>query len=984
MRSTVILFTLVLLVLSSEVVKVTYEVSHKDRKELEKKAEQRFAVEFLRIKKHQDHLKQHLKKKISVFKANKETYQKVRDTTLNEKKEATKVSLEYLEQIKALDLEPAKVRLEAKKNNKTMAEADQLVSDAVKKAIGEKLKLSNKQTKNNLKVEKIAKRLQHYENKINKENRHLKRAEFKLTKLHAKIASTKTDLDTKKKRYVAKRMRQLERIARVKAIKKMIKKIEKKLDNVENEGERKKLINKQKVAKTMLVKIEARVNIHKTRKAQKKARWNSITATIKNMNRYIKGWKYDQKLRILDVAKATAQVNGLQKSIETIINQAKKTHKVDTVELQKVVDKKSAAMNQLDKVRTELEEFQEKGEKRIRVYQYSILRQKMNDAKIRISQHRLSKDAAKVTKKEYMTRIQKLNKLKRRMGLCPMNRLRIKRRLRVYKKEVKIATGKIRRNNKKILRLENRLSSLERRFRKIQKKRIAKIVITMSRLKGKLNHLRQEIMAIRVRKQSGQKEILLVKMRNLQIQEKQVKNTLKRYHGRNGHVLRKLETIRKEELAAAKKFYKDKKKMYKRVKVVIKRLTKKVEVFSSQVKEHNGSPFKQVKMMRKMKKYVNKLEKAKELKKSLKIKKDTARSKYEVLKTKAINRLHTRRSQMYAEQTWKLSELRQLAKSEKDTTTLIKKTTDFKTMKSLNKELKYVRKDGKMIQLELYKLVKKISKVNQLFVRHSQYTAIRRAKVIFKKYNKKYLKFELKKNQLKRKMAKYQDQLNEIFKKQPYVTQTLAKAALNDRLRLVKTSLGDLQTDYATAEKQQKRLIVRTLRLSKEYFNLLNVKLSDLKTRLGIKQQQRPVVSKKALYTINPDVQKRAIRNLKVIDSDIEDLDHSIDKTQKKINKTAYVINKLKAALKPKGKKCMKQTDCKICRKLGKVAKYGITRHESDSIILNRLRGVCTRIAADRQKECYHQAMNMAMKALHTFDPAKFEVTEVCTQLGKC
>ncbi|EKE40609.1 hypothetical protein ENUP19_0305G0079 [Entamoeba nuttalli] len=980
MRSIVFL-TFVLLTFATEVIRVDPYISHEDRRKLEKKAEQKFAVELLKARKHQDHLKQHIKKQLAVLKARKETYQKVRDSTTNEKKSVSNEIAQLNAQIKALDLEPAKARLEAKKSNSTESVADKKVADAIKKAVADKLKLSHKVTHKTLKVEKIAKRLQHYTKKLSEAERDYKRMEYKQQKLHAKITTTKKDIEAKKNQYIKRALRQLERIARVSAIKHMVKKIERELDQVENEEERKKLINKQKTAVTMLKRIEARVNIHKLRKSQRKARWNHIANVIKGMNNYKKGWKYDQKLRKLEVAKAVTAVNAIQKRINTLIHSAKKTGKVDAMELNKLTDKKNAAMNILEKARSALELFEEKGEKTIRNYKLRILRLKMADAKIRISEHQLSKDAAKVTKKEFLTRIDKLKKLQKRMGLCPLNRLRIKRRLRVYKKEVSIATRKIRRNNKRIHSLKIRVESIERRIRLIQKKRIAKIVRKLNHLKGKLNGVRHQIMAVRVRKNSTQKDILMVKVRTLQNIEKQLKNTIRRFVKRNGHVIRKLEQLRKAELEAARKYYKNKKAIAKRMKVVINRLRVKVAIFKRKIDKCKNSPFKQVRVIRLMKKYVKKLERTIASRKDMKLKVSTAHSRYITLRTKAINRLHTRRSELYARQAWLLSELKALAKRETDIHNTIKKTTVLKAMKGLYKELSFIRKEGKRVQLKLFKVVKRIQKVNQLFFRHNQYTAIRRAKVVFKKYNKKFGTFEKRKASLKRKMAVYQAEQNEIFKKQPYAVN---KNALNDRLRLVKQAMSDIDADFATVQKQEKRVIVRALKLSHEYDGLLKVKLSDLKVRLAAKQKERPVVSKTALYTIDSNKQKHAVRRLKVIDSSIEELDNSIEKTVRKIKKTHFRIGKLKAALRPEGKKCNKQTDCKICRKLGKVAKYGIVHHESDSIIINRLRSVCTRINADRQKECYHQAMNMAMKALHTFDPSKFVVSEVCSSLGKC
>ncbi|KAL7722822.1 hypothetical protein QTN25_000419 [Entamoeba marina] len=380
---------------------------------------------------------------------------------------------------------------------------------------------------------------------------------------------------------------------------------------------------------------------------------------------------------------------------------------------------------------------------------------------------------------------------------------------------------------------------------------------------------------------------------------------------------------------------------------MMRRVDTKVHFYKRRVANFKHSPLKQTIMMRRMRKYVRSLEKSKEHIKSLTQKKSLAKAAFELLRTKAIKRLHNKRSQLQGKQNWLLSELRALAKKEKDVGKAVKKTTNISAMKSLYQQLAILRKD-----------------VNQLFLRHNQYTALRRAKHMFKKYEKKFNAYEAGKLAAKKRMNKYEEEQAELFKKQPYVTSLAGKNSMKQKLRFVKQKMSNAQADFLTLQKQQRRTIRRTLRLNKEYVSLLTVKLHDLKIRLEHKTQERPRLSKDALYSMDEKKQRHAVHRLKI--------------------KAMYVKGKLNAALKPIGKKCNKQTDCKICRKLGKVAKYGIVHHESDSIILNRLRGVCMRIDANRQRECYTQAMTIAQKALHTFDPSTFEVTEVCTQIGKC
>jgi len=970
--------------LAAEVVRVEPHVAHKVRAALLKKAQKKFAIELLRTRKHQDHLKAHIKKQLAVLKERKDTFQKVRDSTLNEKKQAAKEVAEIAASISALDLAPAKARLEATKQKLDKKLANKKVNEAIKKSIAEKFKLNKKMTKKNLVVEAIAKRLRKYQKKYADTTRDYKRLEYKQKRLFAKIAVTAKNIDAKKKHYIKRALRQLERKARVHAIKHYIKKIENRLDRVENEAERKKLINKQKTAALMLTKIRARVRIHRLRKSQRKARWVKIIETIKNMNHYKKSSDYDQKLRALEVRKAVAAVNAIQRNINTLIREAKRTGKVNTIEMDKLNDRKNVAMSILEKARDEFELMHEKIEKRLRMYKIKIFKMKIADAKIRIGEHQLSKDAAKATRREFVTRIKKLRALQKRMGLCPLNRLRIKRRLRFYRREVRIATRKIRRNNKRIHTLNIRVLSNERKIRAIQKRRIAKIVVKLSQMKNKLTGVRHKIMSVRMKKDSRNKDILMVKVRTLQNIEQQLKNTIKRYLRRNGHVIRKLEKLRRDDLEASKKYYKDKKRILKRLSKRIMRVGRKVHVYKKKVAEYRASPFKQVRVMRLMKKYVNLLNKLVAKKKDLIIRKNTAYSRFATLRTKAINRLHVRRSELTAKQAWILSELKTLAKREKFTALQIKKTTGMREMKALYKELSFIRKEGKRLQKSLFRTVKRTKKLNQVFLRHNQYTAIRRAKVAFKRYNKKFLAFEYKKKALKNKMAVYQAQQAELFKKQPYIKTITAKAQWNTNMKFVKQSISDIEADFLTVQKQEKRTIYRAMTLSKEYLNLLKVKLADLKVRLQHKQAERPIVAKASLYSVDSAKQARAVRRLKVVDSYIAELDNTIEKTNRKIKKTTFRISKLKAALRPEGKKCTKQTDCKICRRLGKVAKYGLVHHETDSIIINRLRNVCTRIDASRQKECYHQAMNMAMKALHTFDPEKFVVSEVCAALGKC
>ncbi|KAL7716327.1 Rho-associated protein kinase [Entamoeba marina] len=939
MRSIVFL-SLCLCIFAAEVIVVDPTIHHKDRKALEKKAEKKFALELLKTRKHQSHLKNHYKKKIGYYKTKKSAYSKLRMTLLNEKKEASREA----------HLAAKKAQINAKK---TGANPEKAVIKAIEKAKQSRAKLVKQLNKKNNEVSKLAKKEQRIKAKTIGYSRAAKRTEFKLKKLVAKIAHTKKHVEAKKTEYIKREMRQLERKARVHSIKHIIKKIQRHLDETENEADRKKLINKQKYAATLLSQIAARVRIHKLRKQQRKARLIQIISIIKQLNHFRKGFHYDKKLHTLEVKKAAAIVKSVQKEIET--------------EIQNV------ALVALEKETTEKENFVEAGERKIRMYKNKIYRLKISDAKIRIAEKQMSKDAAKQTKIAFNLRISKLKKLSKRLGLCPLNRLRIKRRLRIYKKEVKIATRKIKRNNKAIHRLNIRISIYQRKIRQIQKRRIAKIMFKLNHLRRTLQTLRTKIMQVRVRKSSKRKEDLMVKVRTYKNQEHAVKKAMKRFMKRNGHVLRKLEVIRREELEAAKHHYKNQSKALKKVINMMRRVDTKVHFYKRRVANFKHSPLKQTIMMRRMRKYVRSLEKSKEHIKSLTQKKSLAKAAFELLRTKAIKRLHNKRSQLQGKQNWLLSELRALAKKEKDVGKAVKKTTNISAMKSLYQQLAILRKDGKREQLELVRVVKQLQKVNQLFLRHNQYTALRRAKHMFKKYEKKFNAYEAGKLAAKKRMNKYEEEQAELFKKQPYVTSLAGKNSMKQKLRFVKQKMSNAQADFLTLQKQQRRTIRRTLRLNKEYVSLLTVKLHDLKIRLEHKTQERPRLSKDALYSMDEKKQRHAVHRLKIVDAQIEDLDNTIEKVQRKIKKAMYVKGKLNAALKPIGKKCNKQTDCKICRKLGKVAKYGIVHHESDSIILNRLRGVCMRIDANRQRE-----------SLHTFDPSTFEVTEVCTQIGKC
>ena len=973
-----------LLTIATETVTVDSYVSHKDRHALHAKAQKKFELELLRMKKHQDHVKQHVKKQLVALEQKKKTQEKLLASLVNEQKTVQGEVAAAVSEVKKLELEGKKagIKVAAKNGDAKSVEAAQMkaIKDA-QVAMAEKKKAMK--TKMHL-LAKLKRRVAKRNVAVINIKKAIKRLQEKEKRLNFKIVNAKKNIEAKKREYIAKAMRQLERIAKVKALKKLIKHIGNKLDRQEDDRERAKLINKQKAVRLTLAKLEQRVKIHKMRKAQMKGRWRHIASVIAKMNHYKKGFRYDQKLRALEVKKAIAQVRAVQKEIETVIEESKKVGKVNGVEVERLQQKKTSAMVKLEKARTIFENNQEKGEAKIRNYKKHILRLKINDAKIRISEHRLNKDIAKTTKADLVVRIHKLLKLRKRLGLCPFNKLRIKRRLRTYRKEVKIASRKIRRNNKQIHLLNIRLASLDRRFRTIEKRRIAKIIMRVNALKSKLHNIRHRIMAIRIRKASHLKEVLLVKLRTLKNKESSLKNSLRRYLRRNGHVLRKLEQLRKQEREAARLNYKMKATSVRKLRKVVAKLNEKVKFYKAKIAQFKASPYQQIKAMRAMRKLVALLEKSQKKLKEAKQAKTIARSKYMMLRTKAAARLHAQRGELFGRQAWLLSSLRAMANQEKQIRAEMKKTINVREMRGLYKQQVILRHEGRRSQKKLFRVVKRLQKIQKLLVRHNQYRALRRLKKVFKVYNHKFVNFELKKFGLKNVMKGLQQQEAKLFVKKPYIQGIAQKEQFKQQERKVKNAISEVRSEFATVEKQEKRTIIRALKLGREYQSLLNVKMSDLKNRLTLKQNERPNVSKRALYSVDPVAQRKAVRRLKVIDRSIEELDGSIERTEKKQRKTVYVIGKLRAALAPKGKRCTAQTDCKICRKLGKVAKFGIRHHESDSIILTRLRGVCTAIEASRQKECYHQAMAVAMKALHTFDPMRFHVTQVCQQIGKC
>nr|AGM32983.1 hypothetical protein [Coptotermes formosanus] len=148
--------------------------------------------------------------------------------------------------------------------------------------------------------------------------------------------------------------------------------------------------------------------------------------------------------------------------------------------------------------------------------------------------------------------------------------------------------------------------------------------------------------------------------------------------------------------------------------------------------------------------------------------------------------------------------------------------------------------------------------------------------------------------------------------------------------------------------------------------------------------KERVVVLKRTLYQIDPKQQQKAERQLQLIDSIIDECTHKIHKCKSQLRKSITVQKFLNEKLKPKKKCGRRADDCSICKKLGRIAKYGIKKNEEDRVILDRLQFKCSKLLPDEQLPCYELAMKVAEKALHTFDPKAFKIHQICRQINAC
>ncbi|EDR24255.1 DNA double-strand break repair Rad50 ATPase, putative [Entamoeba dispar SAW760] len=797
-------------------------------------------------------------------------------------------------------------------------------------------------------------------------------------------------IQNKRIQLVKKAMKYAKVFAMLNQVEKHIKHVEERLSVLVDERKRGKLSSRREYLMKKQKMIKKRIEVLKRRKAERKARKLEINKMKQQMKEYNKKYHAEKKLKKAALRSAKRQVSYLKrqyKKAERAYNGARSLVKRE----KKAIALKGArlaffqAKSAVYNLKKDIRDMKNISIQKVHAILRGLLKLKIIDANMRITEHKLSIKEYEVYKKKVVSRIQQLKKYGRRLDLCPANQRLLRKRLSINYRRLKHIARKISHSMKAIRIHQLRIGMMHKKLRMIAIKEYKHMKAMVRSLKASVKELKSTIRVAKFKKACA--GVITRKRMNYII--KNAKNEIQSLKVEINDFRMKIKLVdeaiaeeKRQRLMVTKIDYHRAKAALHEAKHGIRVISRKIQK-NKELATSSTEPWKRRQYLSRNGKLTMKLVKLESMRKKLAQKVDMLKVKYNKLYQAEISEFLAYKTKWEVRKSKVIGELNRLAKQDSKITKKLRKgICELKKCRILFSR-KYNYLQAHKLQIVLYKINKKLEKIHSEYVRRSEARSFRIIKKRFNKQKKAYIKNE-------HLLKHVRHQLTRLEKKIAVAEQRLPFLADNEKViaRGVVAALEkikrNVQKKIKVLENQKTIIMKKYLALNKEYLIQLKKRMESDKKRKGELIAKRPETLRAALYELIPHKQQRAERKLNRLDKELESLEKRSLEDAHRMKEAIRTRKFLQEAVKPKVVCTGGIINCRYCHSLGRILKVSLRNREEDRIILERLHHRCNKELPENQARCIDVAMRLTEVAVKVFDPVKFRVASACKKIGVC
>jgi len=848
-----------------------------------------------------------------------------------------------------------------------------------------------------LKQRLIKRQLKHLASKKASMRRKIAHLKGVVKTLRAKLAivlKRKADfikrMQVRRARLFARALRHLKVRILLKQIRKHLKHVEQRLGVTVDEAVRARLNKSRQILMRREKMLKRRVAILKKRKAERRLRKVQIRKVKLQLKKYHKEYRAERKLKVAQLLAAKRQVvfmKRMYKKAERAFNMAKSLKRRE----RKATALKGARLayfstkTRIYRLKKDLRDMKTLSIQKIHAIVRSLLKLKLIDAKMRISEHKVSMKEYEDYKKKVVLRIQQLKKFGKRLDLCPANQRLLRRRLHVNYRRFKHAARKIAHSLKAIRFQQTRIGFIHRKFRILAIKEYKYMKATVASLKQTIRELRMTIRAARFKRACAgiitkrRMNFIIKKARNeiksLRVELTDLKNKIKSVDDAIAEEKQQRLHVTKIDYHRSKAAWFDAKHA---LRVVARKIQKNKELATAATESYKKRMY-----LARNAQLVHKLAKLDRIAKRLQVKVNDLKVKYNKLRTQDVNEFLAKQNKWETRKAMVIAQLNKLAKKDQKYTRILKRRICRLRKCRIVYGKRYNFLKAHKLQLILFKINAKLEQIHAEYVRRAEAKSFRIIRRRFMKQQKAYLRNE-------RKMKHTRHQLTRVEKKIAVAEQRLPYLPENQKV-IARGVIAALEKIKRTVIKKLNVFESRKTIIMKKYLDLNKHYLVQLKKRITSDNKRkteltalRPQVLHEALYQLIPRKQQRAERKLNNLDKQLEVLDKRVIEDKQRMKEAIRTRKFLTEAIKPKVQCTGGVVKCRYCHILGRIVKGALRRREEDRVILERLHHRCNKETPDNQAVCLEVAMRLTEVAVKSFDPFKFRVASACKKIGVC
>ncbi|KAL7719720.1 DNA double-strand break repair Rad50 ATPase [Entamoeba marina] len=817
-----------------------------------------------------------------------------------------------------------------------------------------------------------------------------KKYRVKLTLLLKEKTEYMKKLAIRRAALLKKQVRYYKVFALFKSIKKAIKHQEERLNVEVNEVKREKLRQNVAFLHNKRHEIKKRITILKRRKAEQKARKLEMKKTKQQIHEYSKKYHAEKKLKKAALSATKKEIKYLKrqyKKAERSYNNArdlvKRERKATALKGARMAY--FAALTKAYNLKKDIRDLKNISIQKIHAVVRGLYKLQIIDANMRITEHKLSIKEYEMYKKKVVKRISVLKKYGKRLDLCPRNQHLLKkqlklnyRRLRHVNRKIRHSENGIRHNNEKIGHVHMKLRKLAIREYHHMKHIAGDIKQTIKQLKTniKANHYTMAC--------SGS-----VTRRRLHYLNKKFKNEIKSLLVEYNELKYKIKRVddaiveeKKQRLTITKIDYHRAKHSLAETKHAIRHIARKIQK-NKELATAAEQPYERARYLRRNASLTKKLVRLDKITKVLKDKVGMLKVRYNKLKQQELTEFLNHKTKWETRRDKVRVELKSLAKKEAKLSARLKKSVCEAKKCRLFYNRKVLFLNAHKLQIVLYRIEKKLEKINAEYVRRSEAKSF---KMIAKRFLVQKLAYRKSVHIIKHlthQMSRLEKKISSTESRLPYLAdkeKIIAKgvvASLEKIKRHVQKKLN-----FENAEKI--RTMKKYLAINKQYIIQLKKRMESDQKRKKELVKERPDVLHEALYELIPRKQQHAERKLNKLDKELDHLERRNSNDIHNLKEATKTRAFMKEAVKPKVQCTTGIINCQYCKSLGRIVKKSLNLHENDRVILERLQHRCSKEIPDRQTQCLDVAMRLSEYAVNVFDPIKFRVAGACKKIGVC